>query len=54
MNLLLNKVVGPHNLIVDELYSFTVEIEAVNSWSLTPLESTLDDKRYLLQDTFSK
>ena len=41
---LLIKVVGPHNLFMDELYSLTVEIEAVlNSQPLTPLDSSPDD-----------
>ena len=44
MKLLLTKVVGPHNLFIDELYSVTVEIEAVlNSRPLTPLDSAPDD-----------
>ncbi len=44
MKLLLAKVVGPHNLFIDELYSLTVEIEAVlNSRPLTPIDSSPDD-----------
>ncbi len=44
MKLLLNKVVGSHNLFMDELYTITVEIEAVlNSRPLVPLESSSDD-----------
>ena len=44
MKLLLTKVVGPHNLFIDELYSITVEIEAIlNSRPLTPLDSAQDD-----------
>ena len=40
MKLLLAKVVGSHNLFIDELYSITVEIEAIlNSRPLTPLDS---------------
>ena len=38
MKQLFTKVVGPHNLFMDELYSLTVEIEAaLNSRPLTPL-----------------
>ncbi len=34
----------PHNLFIDELYSITVEIEAIlNSRPLTPLDSAQDD-----------
>ena len=41
---LLNKVVGPHHLFIDELYSLTVEVESVlNSRLLTPLDSASDD-----------
>ena len=44
MKRLLIKVVGPHNLFMDELCSLTVEIEAVlNSRSLTPLDSSPDE-----------
>ena len=44
MRLLLANVVGSHNLFIDELYSITVEIEAiVNSRPLTPLDSARDD-----------
>ena len=44
MKRLLIKVVGPHNLFMDELYFLTVEIEAVlNSRPLTLLDSSLDD-----------
>ncbi len=44
MKLLLAKVVGSHNLFIGELYSVTVDIEAVlNSRPLTPLDSTQDD-----------
>ena len=44
MKRLLIKVVGPHNLFMDELYFVTVEIEAVlNSRPLTLLDSLLDD-----------
>ena len=44
MKLLLNKVVGPHHLFIDELYSLTVEVESVlNSCPLTPLDSASDD-----------
>ncbi len=44
MKLLLAKVVGPHNLFIDELYFLTVEIEAVlNSRPLTPIDSSPDD-----------
>ena len=44
MKLLLAKVVGSHNLFIDELYSITVEIEAIlNSRPLTPLDSARDD-----------
>ena len=40
MKLLLAKVVGSHNLFIDELYSITVEIEAIlNSRPLIPLDS---------------
>ncbi len=41
---LLTKVVGPHNLFIDELYSITVEVKAIlNSRPLTPLDSAQDD-----------
>ncbi len=44
MKLLLSKVVGPHNLFIDELYSITVEVEAaLNSRPLTPMDSAPDD-----------
>ena len=44
MKLLLAKVVGSHNLFIDELYSITVEVEAIlNSRPLTPLDSARDD-----------
>ena len=44
MKQLFTKVVGPHNLFMDELYSLTVEIEAaLNSRPLTPLDSSPDD-----------
>ena len=44
MKLLLNKVVGPHHLFIDELYSLTVEVESVlNSRPLTPLDCASDD-----------
>ena len=44
MKLLLIKVVGTHNLFMDELYSLIVEIEAVlNSRPLTPLDSSPDE-----------
>ena len=44
MKLLLAKVVGSHNLFIDELYSITVEIEAIlNSRPLTLLDSARDD-----------
>ena len=44
MKLLLAKVVGSHNLFIDELYSITVEIKAIlNSRPLTPLDSAQDD-----------
>ena len=38
------KVVGPHNLFIDELYSITVEVEAaLNSRPLTPMDSAPDE-----------
>ena len=41
---LFTKIVGAHNLFMDELYFLTVEIEAVlNSRPLTPLDSSPDD-----------
>ena len=44
MKFLLAKVVGSHNLFIDELYSITVKIEAIlNSRPLTPLDSARDD-----------
>ena len=44
MKQLFTKIVGPHNLFMDELYFLTVEIEAVlNSRPLTPLDSSPDD-----------
>ena len=44
MKRLLIKVVGPHNLFMDEMYSLTVEIETVlNNRPLTPLDSSPDD-----------
>ena len=44
MKFLLNKVVGPHHLFIDELYSLTGEVESVlNSRPLTPLDSASDD-----------
>ena len=43
MKLLLAKVVGSYNLFIDELYSITVEIEAIlNSRPLIPLDSAQD------------
>ena len=44
MKLLLAKVVDSHNVFIDELYSITVEIEAIlNSRPVTPLDSAQDD-----------
>ena len=44
MKLLLNKVVGPHHLFIDELYSLNFEVESVlNCCPLTPLNSASDD-----------
>ena len=44
MKLLLNKVVGPYHLFIDELYSLTVNVESVlNSHPLTPHDSASDD-----------
>ena len=44
MKIFLAKVIGSHNLYIDELYSITVKIEAIlNSRPLTPLDSAQDD-----------
>ena len=44
MKVLVNKVVCPHHLFIDELYSLTVEVKSIlNSRPLTPLNSASDD-----------